>query len=66
MPNQNTSSFQANTYQSALQGHTHNVVAIDNPKDVIDTYRRSFELARQANFDGVELLAQGYVILNIK
>ncbi|EQB51690.1 NADH:flavin oxidoreductase/NADH oxidase [Colletotrichum gloeosporioides Cg-14] len=40
-------------------GHTHNVVAIDNPKDVIDTYRRSFELARQANFDGVELLAQG-------
>ncbi|KAK1621744.1 hypothetical protein BDP81DRAFT_400907 [Colletotrichum phormii] len=42
-------------------GHTHNVVAIEDPKDVIETYRNSCRLAKQAGFDGVELLAQGRV-----
>ncbi|KAK1657431.1 hypothetical protein BDP55DRAFT_699009 [Colletotrichum godetiae] len=38
---------------------THNVVAIQEQKDVIEIYRRSCLLAKQAGFDGVELLAQG-------
>ncbi|RAH76998.1 FMN-linked oxidoreductase [Aspergillus japonicus CBS 114.51] len=40
-------------------GHTENVEEIENPRDVIDTYRNAVLLARHAGFDGVELLAQG-------
>ncbi|RAH44903.1 FMN-linked oxidoreductase [Aspergillus brunneoviolaceus CBS 621.78] len=40
-------------------GHTDNVEEIKNPRDVIDTYRHSVLLAKNAGFDGVELLAQG-------
>lgn len=43
-----------------MQGHTDNIKAIENPRDVIEIYRRSVTLARDAGFDGVELLAQGY------
>ncbi|KAG4291359.1 hypothetical protein FPRO06_03245 [Fusarium proliferatum] len=41
------------------QGHTDNIEAITDVKSVVDTYRRSCELAKLAGFDGVELLAQG-------
>ncbi|KAH8767476.1 hypothetical protein F5883DRAFT_671114 [Diaporthe sp. PMI_573] len=40
-------------------GHTDNIKAIENPRDVIEKYRNSVMLARKAGFDGVELLAQG-------
>ncbi|KAH7222532.1 uncharacterized protein BKA55DRAFT_697308 [Fusarium redolens] len=42
-----------------MPGHTDNVEAITDVQAVIETYRRSCELARSAGFDGVELLAQG-------
>ncbi|KAF4435126.1 flavo nadh-dependent oxidoreductase [Fusarium acutatum] len=40
-------------------GHTDNIEAITDVQAVVDTYRRSCELAKTAGFDGVELLAQG-------
>jgi 2,4-dienoyl-CoA reductase-like NADH-dependent reductase (Old Yellow Enzyme family) len=40
-------------------GHTENIVAIEDPRDLVKTYRRAAELAKKAGFDGVELLAQG-------
>ncbi|KAH6652253.1 hypothetical protein BKA67DRAFT_637862 [Truncatella angustata] len=40
-------------------GHTDNVVAIEDPQQVVQTYRHSCQLAKRAGFDGVELLAQG-------
>ncbi|KAG5800742.1 hypothetical protein H9Q69_000301 [Fusarium xylarioides] len=42
-----------------MPGHTDNVQAITDVKSVVDTYRRSCELAKSVGFDGVELLAQG-------
>lgn len=42
-----------------MKGHTKNVRAIENPNNVIETYRRSAILAQKAGFDGVELLCQG-------
>lgn len=44
---------------SVYQGHTDNVEAIQNPRTVVETYRRSLLLAKKAGFDGTELLAQG-------
>ncbi|WQF84270.1 Putative NADH:flavin oxidoreductase/NADH oxidase, aldolase-type TIM barrel, oxidoreductase Oye [Colletotrichum destructivum] len=40
-------------------GHTDNITEIENPSDVIETYRHSAKLAKRSGFDGVELLAQG-------
>ncbi|WZH45741.1 uncharacterized protein QYS62_006809 [Fusarium acuminatum] len=40
-------------------GHTENVEEIKDPQEVVETYRRSMQLAKKAGFDGVELLAQG-------
>ncbi|OJJ55009.1 hypothetical protein ASPSYDRAFT_93033 [Aspergillus sydowii CBS 593.65] len=40
-------------------GHTDNVTAIEDPAEVVETYRHSLLLARKAGFDGAELLAQG-------
>ncbi|KAF5001080.1 hypothetical protein FGRMN_1274 [Fusarium graminum] len=40
-------------------GHTGNVEAISDVQEVIQTYKRSCQLAKSAGFDGVELLAQG-------
>ncbi|TDZ15094.1 Flavin oxidoreductase hxnT [Colletotrichum orbiculare MAFF 240422] len=40
-------------------GHTRSVIAIDNPSDIVALYKRSCQLAIDAGFDGVELLAQG-------
>lgn len=45
-----------------MQGHTENVETIEDPREVIETHRRSVELAKKARFDGVERLAQGYVL----
>jgi hypothetical protein len=38
-------------------------VAIEDPREVVEIYRRSAQLAKEAGFDGVELLAQGYPFL---
>lgn len=35
--------------------------AIEDPREVIETYSHSIELAKKAGFDGVEFLAQGYL-----
>ena len=40
-------------------GHTHNIVEIDNPKAFVGQYRHSVTLAKEAGFDGIELLSQG-------
>ncbi|KAL4881646.1 hypothetical protein BJY04DRAFT_227725 [Aspergillus karnatakaensis] len=40
-------------------GHTGNVVAIEDPREVVETFRHSLQLAKKAGFDGSELLAQG-------
>ncbi|KAL0929779.1 nadh:flavin oxidoreductase nadh oxidase [Colletotrichum truncatum] len=40
-------------------GHTANIEAIKDVSEVIQLYRRSCQLAKNAGFDGVELLAQG-------
>ncbi|KAJ4249769.1 hypothetical protein NW762_012111 [Fusarium torreyae] len=40
-------------------GHTENVEAITDVRDIIEAYKRSCQLAKSAGFDGVELLAQG-------
>ncbi|KAI1051036.1 hypothetical protein LB506_010894 [Fusarium annulatum] len=45
--------------EKGAKGHTDNIEAITDVKSVVDTYRRSCELAKLAGFDGVELLAQG-------
>lgn len=45
-----------------MQGHTDNIKAIENPREVIQKYRRAVTLAQEAGFDGVELLAQGYLV----
>ncbi|KAI1627834.1 hypothetical protein EDD37DRAFT_606620 [Exophiala viscosa] len=42
-----------------MPGHTTNVHAIENPRDLIDTYRRSALLAKKAGFDGIEFIIQG-------
>lgn len=41
------------------QGHTYKIVAIEDPREVVEIYRHSCQLAKRAGFDGVELLAQG-------
>lgn len=43
-----------------VQGHTANITVIENPREIIETYRNAVALAKVAGFDGVELLAQGY------
>ncbi|KAL2214448.1 FMN-linked oxidoreductase [Sarocladium strictum] len=40
-------------------GHTANITVIQNPRGVVETYRKSSILAKMAGFDGIELLAQG-------
>ncbi|KAG4263838.1 hypothetical protein FPRO03_09114 [Fusarium proliferatum] len=45
--------------EKGAKGHTDNIEAITDVKSVVDTYRRSCELAKLAGFDGIELLAQG-------
>jgi 2,4-dienoyl-CoA reductase-like NADH-dependent reductase (Old Yellow Enzyme family) len=40
--------------------------AIKNPKDIVEQYRHSAQLAKEAGFDGVELhAANGYLIAQV-
>lgn len=45
----------------SCQGHTENITEIQDPRELVDLYQRSVALAKKAGFDGVELLAQGFV-----
>ncbi|KAI0131939.1 hypothetical protein BJ170DRAFT_679837 [Xylariales sp. AK1849] len=40
-------------------GHTENITKIKDPREVVEQYRHSVNLAKNAGFDGVELLSQG-------
>ena len=40
-------------------GHTHNLTEIEYPKVIVEQFRHSVTLAKQAGFDGIELLSQG-------
>lgn len=41
------------------KGHTENITEIENVKDIVEQYRTSCVLAKEAGFDGIELLSQG-------
>ncbi|KAL4956374.1 hypothetical protein BDW69DRAFT_192499 [Aspergillus filifer] len=41
-------------------GHTDNIEAIKDPREIVGMYRRTVMLAKDAGFDGVELLAHGH------
>lgn len=43
----------------SIQGHTSNITEIKDPNEIIDQYKTSVRLAKDAGFDGVEILAQG-------
>ncbi|KAK0625611.1 N-ethylmaleimide reductase [Lasiodiplodia hormozganensis] len=45
-------------------GHTENITEIDDPGAIIEQYRTSVKLAKEAGFDGIELLAQGGYLLH--
>ncbi|KAL2826133.1 hypothetical protein BDW59DRAFT_161259 [Aspergillus cavernicola] len=45
-------------------GHTQNIIEIDNPKIIVEQFRKSVALAKDAGFDGVELLSQGGYLLH--
>ena len=42
-----------------MQGHTENVVEILDPKEIVEQFRNAVRLAKDAGFDGIELLSQG-------
>lgn len=44
-----------------LPGHTRNLTEISDPKEIVEQFRQSVVLAKQAGFDGIELLSQGCV-----
>lgn len=43
-----------------LKGHTENITEIDDPKEIVKQFQHSVTLAKEAGFDGIELLSQGY------
>ncbi|KAJ5319910.1 hypothetical protein N7508_000193 [Penicillium antarcticum] len=46
----------------ALDGHpgyTENIAQIENPEVIVEQYRHSVQLAKEADFDGIKLLSQG-------
>ncbi|CAI7567596.1 unnamed protein product [Penicillium discolor] len=45
-------------------GHTENITEIENVKDIVEQYRTSCVLAKEAGFDGIELLSQGGYLLH--
>ncbi|GKZ21727.1 hypothetical protein AbraIFM66951_003797 [Aspergillus brasiliensis] len=47
-----------------LPGHTENFVEIEDHGMILEQYRHSVKLAKEAGFDGVELLAQGGYLLH--
>ncbi|KAI9147453.1 Aldolase-type TIM barrel [Paramyrothecium foliicola] len=42
-----------------MPGHTEKIMEIADPRDIVEQYSNSVRLAKEAGFDGVELLAQG-------
>ncbi|KAL2833529.1 hypothetical protein BJY01DRAFT_253493 [Aspergillus pseudoustus] len=40
-------------------GHSANITEIEDPKVIVEQYRHSVSPAKDAGFDGVELLCQG-------
>jgi 2,4-dienoyl-CoA reductase-like NADH-dependent reductase (Old Yellow Enzyme family) len=42
-----------------VPGHTENITEIVDPRVIVDQFRRSVALAKEAGFDGIELLSQG-------
>jgi 2,4-dienoyl-CoA reductase-like NADH-dependent reductase (Old Yellow Enzyme family) len=42
-------------------GHTRNLTEIEDPKGIVEQFRHSVVLAKEAGFDGIELLSQGCV-----
>jgi 2,4-dienoyl-CoA reductase-like NADH-dependent reductase (Old Yellow Enzyme family) len=47
-----------------VKGHTSNITEIRDPKDLVDQFKHSVVLAKQAGFDGIELLSQGGYLLH--
>ncbi|KAL2785975.1 hypothetical protein BJX66DRAFT_347109 [Aspergillus keveii] len=47
-----------------VPGHTENVTEIVDPRVIVDQFRRSVALAKEAGFDGIELLSQGGYLLH--
>ncbi|KAF1986042.1 FMN-linked oxidoreductase [Aulographum hederae CBS 113979] len=46
-----------------IADHTVNITEIIDPQEIIEQFRNSVELAKQAGFDGIEILAQGGYLL---
>ena len=42
-----------------IQGYTDNITQIEDPKVIIEQYKNAVALAKEAGFDGIELLSQG-------
>ncbi|KAL4863516.1 hypothetical protein BDV12DRAFT_189608 [Aspergillus spectabilis] len=40
-------------------GHAQEIAQIDDPKVIVEQFRKSVSLAKEAGFDGIELLSQG-------
>ncbi|TFK54622.1 FMN-linked oxidoreductase [Heliocybe sulcata] len=45
-------------------GHTHAITEIEDPKEIVAQFATSVRLAKQAGFDGIELLCQGGYLLH--
>ncbi|KAL4886099.1 hypothetical protein BJY04DRAFT_229270 [Aspergillus karnatakaensis] len=45
-------------------GHSQDITVIDDPKAIVDQFRHSVTLAKEAGFDGIELLSQGGYLLH--
>lgn len=45
-----------------FKGHTENITKIENPKEIVEQFKHSVMLVKEAGFDRIELLSQGYDI----
>ena len=57
----NIANIIADCHGPHVQDHTINITEITAADEIVDQYRSSVRLAKQAGFDGIEILAQGYV-----
>lgn len=48
-----------------VPGHTRNLTEIEDPKHLVEQFRQSVVLAKEAGFDGIELLSQGCVLVTV-
>ncbi|KAK1146952.1 hypothetical protein N8T08_002279 [Aspergillus melleus] len=46
------------------KGYTDNITQIEDPKVIIEQYKNAVALAKEAGFDGIELLSQGGYLLH--